>query len=79
MTTYNGWTNRETWVINLHFGEYFQDVANDGQQLLADYMEETLWEMLEEANIPPVFLDLIDLGVVNWHELAVAYNEDRKV
>ena len=78
MTTYNGWTNRETWVINLHFGEYFQDVANDGQQLLADYMEETLWEMLEEANIPPVFLDLIDLGVVNWHELAVAYNEDRK-
>jgi len=79
MTTYNGWTNRETWVINLHFGEYFQDVANDGQQLLADYMEGTLWEMLEEANIPPVFLDLIDLGVVNWHELAEAYNEDKGV
>ena len=79
MTTYNGWTNRETWVINLHFGEYFQEVANDGQQLLADYMEETLWEMLEDATIPPVFLDLIDLGVVNWHELAAAYNENKEV
>ena len=79
MTTYNGWTNRETWVINLHFGEYFQEVANDGQQLLADYMEGTLWEMLEEANIPPVFLDLIDLGVVNWHELAATYNENKEV
>jgi len=79
MTTYNGWTNRETWVINLHFGEYFQEVANDGQQLLADYMEGTLWEMLEEANIPLVFLDLIDLGVVNWHELAAAYNENKEV
>jgi hypothetical protein len=79
MTTYNGWTNRETWVINLHFGEYFQEVANDGQQLLADYMEGTLWEMLAEANIPPVFLDLIDLGVVNWHELATAYNENKEV
>ena len=76
MTTYNGWTNRETWVINVHFGEYFQEIANDGQQLLADYMEATLWEMLEEAQIPPVFLDLIDLGVVNWQELAGAYNED---
>jgi hypothetical protein len=72
-TDYNGWTNRETWVINLWLGEYFQDVANDGQSLMADYIEETVWDMLEEAEVPPMFKDLIDLGSVNWQELAEHY------
>ena len=78
-TDYNGWTNRETWVINLWLGEYFQDVANDGQSLMADYIEETVWDMLEEAEVPPMFKDLIDLGVVNWQELAAHYVTDEEV
>jgi len=38
--TYNGWTNRETWVINLWMGDYFQEVSDDGQHLMAEVMEE---------------------------------------
>ena len=73
MSDYNGWTNRETWLVNLHFGDYFQEVAEDGQQLMADYIEQTIWDLFDEANLPPFFADMIDLGVVNWKELAEHY------
>ncbi len=78
-TDYNGWTNRETWVINLWLGDYFQDVANEGQQLMADYIEETVWDMLEEANVPAMFKDMIDLNAVNWRELEQHYVTDEEV
>ena len=73
MTDYNGWTNQETWIINLWMGDYFQDVANEGQHLMADYIEETVWDMLDDSNVPPMFKDMIDLGAVNWAELADHY------
>ena len=79
MTDYNGWTNRETWVINLWLGDYFQDVAEEGQQLMADYIEETVWDMLEEANVPDMFKDMIDLNAVNWRELEQHYVTDEEV
>ena len=78
-TDYNGWTNRETWVINLWLGDYFQDVANEGQQLIADYIEETVWDMLEEANVPAMFKDMINLNAVNWRELEQHYITDEEV
>jgi len=78
-TDYNGWTNRETWVINLWLGDYFQDVANEGQQLVADYIEETVWDMLEEANVPAMFKDMINLNAVNWRELEQHYITDEEV
>ena len=78
-TDYNGWTNRETWVINLWLGDYFQDVVEEGQQLMADYIEETVWDMLEEANVPDMFKDMIDLNAVNWRELEQHYITDEEV
>tara|TARA_R110002074_G_scaffold191660_1_gene357606 strand:- start:271 stop:507 length:237 start_codon:yes stop_codon:yes gene_type:complete len=73
MSDYNGYTNRETWLINLYLGEYLQEVANDGKHLMADYIESTMWDMLGEANIPDIFKDMIDLGAVNWRELEDLY------
>jgi hypothetical protein len=40
---------------------------------MADYIESTVWDMLEEANIPDIFKDMIDLGAVNWRELEDLY------
>lgn len=76
MSKYNGWANRETWLINLHLGDYFQEIANDGQDMMADYMQEMLWDMLKEADLPPLFLDMIDFSVIDWRELEQAYTEN---
>jgi len=35
--------------------------------------------MLEEAEVPPMFKDLIDLGAVNWQELAEHYVTEEEV
>jgi hypothetical protein len=29
MAGYNGWTNRETWVVNLHYGDAFYIMFDD--------------------------------------------------
>ena len=73
--TYNGWTNRETWVINIWLGDYFQEVSDEAE-LDADYIEEIVWEMFTEADIPPMFADMIDLNVVNWQELVDHYTTE---
>jgi preprotein translocase subunit SecB len=57
-------------------GDYFSEIADEGQQLMADYIEETIWDMLNEADIPPMFADMIDLCAVNWQELADHYTTE---
>jgi len=62
--TYNGWTNYETWVFNLHFDDFFADVAQEyydnaeasdtfskSEQAcfdLADHIKETFDQFAEE-------------------------------
>ena len=60
---YNGWTNRETWLIGLWFNpETIEDV---------EYIEETLerdfYEMVGgESNI---YTDMINFNLINWEEI----------
>ena len=69
-TTYNGWTNRETWLINLHY-EGLSDMFEERNiEALADCIKEYVWSEFEEADMPAVFRDMVDLGIVNWLELA---------
>jgi len=72
---YNGWTNRETWLINLHWGEVIEEVFEEiDLQTLADCIEDFVWERLdEELTTNSIFRDFIDLAVVNWRELAEHY------
>ena len=62
-TKYNGWSNRETWLVGLWFNpETIADV---------EYIEETLesdfYEMVGgESNI---YTDMIDFNVINWEEI----------
>ena len=75
MANYNGWTNYETWRVNL---EIFDGYDPDGQEV--DH--ETLKDMAEEL----ILMDVDDttlvasyamtfLSEVNWHEIAKHINE----
>ena len=59
--TYNGWTNRETWLVNLWFGDHWQCEAD--VQSSREWIEEKIYSL--ETWIQ----DFIDLDAINWSEL----------
>lgn len=65
--TYNGWSNRETWLVNVWYNpETVDDV--DGIQEMLEY---------EYDQIPNgVLKDMINLNDINWNELKSALDDD---
>ena len=79
MTDYNGWTNKETWLVNVWLGDYFQQDMEEGQDICATYIKDTINNMM--ADLPPqagLFADLLNCAVseVNCYELAAHYADD---
>ena len=88
MPTYNGWVNRETWVINLHLSEL---MYNDAVEALRSFEYESFEDYVEnlalgyedmfnelcmpaEANM--LLLDLIRNQDICWSQLATHYGEE---
>ena len=74
MMTYNGWTNRETWLVNLWFNpETKSDI---------DYIEETLendfLEIIEKHALVNIYVDMIDFNCINWDELRAAQEDEEE-
>ena len=79
--TYNGWTNYETWVVNLWLDndEYLQDMVRTlangrlgratAMDILKEYVEEQREEWKESG--ASMFDDLLGaaLGSVNYYEI----------
>lgn len=80
--TYNGWCNRETWVVNLwltseeyaddvvrHIIQAFETTGEQAEQL--EYWIRAEFQYLVE---PTIWTDLLStsLGRVNWYEIAEA-------
>lgn len=81
-TTYNGWTNRETWLVNLWLGDSLAEYVRDtlGQEIDASQAESYALDLVETsgATIEDAFTsDLISFALsgVNWQEIANAANE----
>lgn len=89
---YNGWSNYETWAVNLWLtddeGIYEcikewarealqQDI--DNRSSAADHIKKFVDEMMPEMK-PSLFSDLLQhaIGRVDWHEIADSHI-DRKV
>lgn len=78
--TYNGWCNRETWLVSLwlnsdHFSRALLDEALRCEGALydkAEWLEEQLRDvMADEVSEACLWADLLGtaLGRVNWHEI----------
>ncbi len=79
----NGWTNWETWKVNLHWGDYWgADIGLRDEPITAEEMRSDVEEFLDEAfSLLPegqrLFIDdMIDLSVVDWYQLAEHYKEE---
>jgi len=59
--TYNGWTNRETWLVNLWFGDSWECEAD--VQSSREWIEEKIY------GLETWIQDFIDLDAINWSEL----------
>lgn len=83
---YNGWTNKETWLVNLWLGDVFTEDQEAGTEITADYIEQFVDEMVDQAmnagkwsNGHNGFVtDLLNcaLGEIDYHELAEHYDEE---
>jgi hypothetical protein len=77
-TTYNGWTNYETWRVRLEMfdGDFASDNEMDAYDLgqhLREMAEETV---SEQATGIALDYALAFLSAVNWYEIAAAMIED---
>ena len=71
--TYNGWTNRETWLVNLWLGDEFAMLQEDGEEITADYIESVVDEMVENAGLNGLLSDLLSISGINYDEIASHY------
>ena len=79
----NGWTNRETWLVNIWFGDGFQMELEDGVEITADYIRDTVETYVDEIigrGAGSGFVqDMLDLGAINYDELAAHYETEPEV
>jgi len=91
-TTYNGWTNYETWLANLHFDNFdFQDFIDDGvfddmdiddvRIWIADYIENLIDEIVtcDVVSIQNTFInDMLNASIrsIDYRDLADHYCDD---
>lgn len=67
-TTYNGWTNRETWLINV----WFNPESKEDVLLAQDQFEEVY------DNLPDFMKDFVDSTAINWEELSEYFEEEKE-
>lgn len=79
MTTYNGWTNKETWLVNLWIGDSLATDAGSSMEIDEAWVRELAHDMLE-GSVSDFGLasDLLEMALanVNWYEIANHYKED---
>ena len=86
MTTYNGWKNKETWLVNLWLGDYLATLQEEGHAMTADLIEGVTLEAIADVEGRDAFkprengflLDMLNcaLGEVDYDELAAHYADE---
>lgn len=65
-TTYNGWKNRSTWLINL----WCEPHTTSDLDWIKDELEERVNSLSDSDNVcDKIFADILNLEEINWDEL----------
>ena len=74
---YNGWKNKETWLVNLWLGDTFSTMQEEGTEITEDLIKEYVDEMIPEST-NGFLTDMLNcaLGEIDYDELAAHYKED---
>ncbi len=80
---YNGWTNYETWLVNMWYGDIFNDMAENGETVDAEYIQYFVEEMLESDGALPQYgfaADIMNAALreVDWDDLAEHYRVEEE-
>jgi len=70
-TTYNGWTNIDTWRVNVEFNPE----SKDDIYFIKDHLESIKSSISEDENLR-VIHGFIDLSQINWNELLSHFEEE---
>lgn len=65
--SYNGWTNRETWLVSV----WFNPESREDVEMARDIIDE------QYNDIPDgVIKDMLDIQAINWDELLGHFEEE---
>ena len=80
MMSYNGWSNKETWLVNLWLGDSLTMLHEEWGDLTADDIEQQVDVFVEECSgeMNGLIADLLNcaLGEIDYHELAEHFVEE---
>ena len=82
--SYNGWSNKETWLVQLWLGDMFTVDQESGHEITAEYIKQTVDVMVDQAmdqgarDFNGFVVDLLNCALceIDYHELASHYEED---
>jgi hypothetical protein len=68
----NGWRNAATWTVNLWFGDSWAMMADEGDEITAEYCRDSVEDYVRDAigEDNGFIWDMLDLRSVDWHALA---------
>jgi len=82
-TDYNGWTNKQTWNINLMYSEIFSNMCEEQEFNDMDHLADAFESLVNELEFDGVTENTLAhnalseyLNQVNWEEIAEHYVAD---
>jgi hypothetical protein len=68
----NGWRNAATWTVNLWFGDSWAMMADEGDEITAEYCRDSVEDYVRDAigEDNGFIWDMLDLNTVDWDALA---------
>lgn len=76
--SYNGWTNKETWLVNLWLGNLIYAEGYKEPNEIESLVDEMACALLDSPDSNGFLTDMLNcaLGEINYHELAESNREE---